>query len=234
MRTGDFPPTERCRLGGRCIGGWVLVLTVFAGGTAVGATPDSMALDPLDLVTPLADGRLLPGFRPPGLHPGAGVQRGLVLGMDLGPELATPQAQAETIFDLTLGAYAGYAFGNGLALLGHFDVLGTHLLLVPAPQEDLLTFGVRYAFPAFVVEPFAEAQAGLGFLQGNNARSGLLGDSLTLCGGPAVGLLFPLGPFFAISLSARDWLSFFEGATSQTFAIELGFEFTLASGSLSH
>jgi hypothetical protein len=178
------------------------------------------------------EGRLLPGFQSPGFHSGGGIPQGLVLGMDLGPEFATPQAQSETVLDLTLGAHAGYAFGNGVSLLGHFDVLGTHLLLVPAPQENLFTFGVRYALPAFVLEPFAEAQLGVAFVNGGAIEPGLLGTGLTVVGGPALGLLIPLGPIFAVSLSARDWLTFFEGYTTQTFAVEIGFEFTLGSAVL--
>jgi hypothetical protein len=153
-----------------------LAAAVVGAPSAAHASESQAAAAGIDLpaLPGWAEGRLVPGFQPPGFHLGGGVQRGLVLGIDVGPMLTSPQPQSDTVFDLTLGVHAGYSFGNGLALLGHVDILGTHPLLLPAAQENLLTFGVRYALPAFVIEPFAEGEVGLAWVGGDNVEPGLL------------------------------------------------------------
>ena len=212
-----------------------LTLVFLATSTRAGAealtSSDLDVASPIHLLSSQAEGRLMPGFRSAGAHLGAGPQRGWLLGLDAGPQVSTPQPALDPQVALALGVHAGFAFGNGLAMIARYDALGSPALLLPSPSEILLTGGVRYAFAGFPIEPFAEAQFGIAWFEGGALeRPGLLGDSATVCGGPALGVLLPFGPSFAISLAGRDWLSFLQGATRQSVAVELGLEFTFASG----
>ncbi|MBS2028153.1 MAG: hypothetical protein JST54_09640 [Deltaproteobacteria bacterium] len=196
------------------------------------ALEDSLASpEPLRLLASTQDAKLVPGFRSPGMHLGGGAQRGWLIGLDFGPQWSVPQPALDPQVGLAIGAHAGFAFGNGLALLSRFDALGSPALLLPTPRQNLLTGGARYAFPGLPIEPFIEAQFGLAWYEGEGlVAPGLLGDSVTVAGGPALGALVPFGPVFALSLSARDWVSFLHGETVHAFTAELGLEFTLASG----
>jgi hypothetical protein len=187
-------------------------------------------LDPLALLG-AARARLLPGFSSAGSHHGGGLRPGPIFGIELGPATAVPSASADTELDFDAGLFAGYGFGNGLALLGHLNVLGTHPLLFPAPRLGLLTAGLRYEFPNLPVLPFAEARFGAALIdQVAGAPVGLLSDGLTPCGGPVLGVAIPLGPFFAIDVSGRDVLCFFQSRTEQELGLAVGFEMTLPEG----
>jgi hypothetical protein len=180
----------------------------------------------------LSEGKLLPGYQLAGHRFVGGLSAGWLIGLDVGADFPLAEASEGFQPDLALGIRTGYAAGNGLAVLGRFDLLGTHPLLVPATRLSLLSVGLRYEFPNLPVMPFVEGDFGLAFLASDSgADLGLLGSDLTVSGGPALGVAVPLGPYFAVTLTGRDWFTFFRSTNTQTLAVQLGFEVTL-SGAL--
>ncbi len=156
-----------------------------------------------------------------GGYAAAGPIGGALVAVEAGWATMLPAGGDTAHGSLTLGARAGWQFGNGLAIHLRYDDLGVKPIAASSSPLQLATAGLRYSFPFFVPLPFAEVDAGTAFAGGDP----------TFGAGAGLGVSLPLGRHVLVDAIARDWLVSISGELRQTLTASLGLTVTFASPS---
>jgi hypothetical protein len=156
----------------------------------------------------------------PGGYGAAGPIGGAFAAVEVGWATLLPAGIDPAQGGLALGARAGWQFANGLGLHVRYDELGVEPPSSSSPLQ-LATAGLRYSVPFLDPLPFAEVQAGPGFV-GADVRFGA---------GVGLGVSVPVARHILLDAVARDWLIAIAGELRQTLTASLGLTVTFASPS---